>query len=358
MPQRATSSQPPTGVTIRVMDGVSAFPLRVHSRTGDDLGIAHIPAHVEVGDVLELGYGPILLLRVVDLVETRTHSACRSSCLGAPPSPRLLLCRRTMASYLRNPHKGEGTTCGERSLLCCCPWGSWPCLPQVVDGNNVPTTCFGQLATIVGTNHDDVLAGTTGSDVAVLLDGDKFFDGLGGNDRVCGGDGDDFLVGGAGGDLMAGGTGADQLRGDFFLDRQRNSETAATTRSSAATAITTELPATTSRPTARPRGTAETTPFPSARAQPATTWPPGRLRGMVGETIQGCRGCVGDNQSFASSTSGTGGADTITGSTNADLVIGDNEASGGRRRERWRKRRHLHPERSRLDRRRLRLRSL
>jgi hypothetical protein len=49
-------------------------PVRVHSRTGDDLGVAHIPAPVEVGDVLELGHGPILLLRVVDLVETGPRS--------------------------------------------------------------------------------------------------------------------------------------------------------------------------------------------------------------------------------------------------------------------------------------------
>jgi len=45
-------------------------PVRVHSRTGDDLGVCHLPPPVEVGDVLELGHGPILLLRVVDLVET------------------------------------------------------------------------------------------------------------------------------------------------------------------------------------------------------------------------------------------------------------------------------------------------
>jgi len=49
---------------------VIGVAVRVHSRTGDDLGVAHVPAPVEVGDVLELGHGPILLLRVVDLVET------------------------------------------------------------------------------------------------------------------------------------------------------------------------------------------------------------------------------------------------------------------------------------------------
>jgi hypothetical protein len=49
-------------------------PVRVHSRKGDDLGLCHVPPPVEVGDVLELGHGPILMLRVVDLVETGPHS--------------------------------------------------------------------------------------------------------------------------------------------------------------------------------------------------------------------------------------------------------------------------------------------
>ena len=45
-----------------------------HSRKGDDLGVCHVPPPVEVGDVIELGHGPILLLRVVDLVETGPRS--------------------------------------------------------------------------------------------------------------------------------------------------------------------------------------------------------------------------------------------------------------------------------------------
>ena len=49
-------------------------PVRVHSRTGDDLGIAHVPIPIELGDVLELGHGEILALRIVDLVETGPHS--------------------------------------------------------------------------------------------------------------------------------------------------------------------------------------------------------------------------------------------------------------------------------------------
>ncbi len=46
--------------------GMVGVPVRVHSRTGDDLGVAHVPLPVEVGDVLELGHGPILLLRIGD----------------------------------------------------------------------------------------------------------------------------------------------------------------------------------------------------------------------------------------------------------------------------------------------------
>jgi hypothetical protein len=41
---------------------------------GDDLGVAHIPPPVCVGDALELGHGTVLLLRVVDLVETGPRS--------------------------------------------------------------------------------------------------------------------------------------------------------------------------------------------------------------------------------------------------------------------------------------------
>jgi hypothetical protein len=53
---------------------VLGAPIRVHDMYGDDLGIAHLPTPVELGDVLELGHGPILLLRVVDVVETGPYS--------------------------------------------------------------------------------------------------------------------------------------------------------------------------------------------------------------------------------------------------------------------------------------------
>ena len=40
----------------------------------DDLGVAHLPPPVAIDDVLELGHGPIPLLRLVDLVETGPDS--------------------------------------------------------------------------------------------------------------------------------------------------------------------------------------------------------------------------------------------------------------------------------------------
>jgi len=45
-------------------------------------------------------------------------------------------------------------------------------------------TCNGQLATIVGTNDDDLLTGTEGVDVIVALDGDDEIFGLGGEDVI------------------------------------------------------------------------------------------------------------------------------------------------------------------------------
>jgi hypothetical protein len=79
---------------------VVGVAVRCHSRHGDDLGIAHVPPPVKIGDVLELGHGPIILLRVVDLVETATHSPL-GALVGALWSKR-------------------ATACGSRPLLV--PW--------------------------------------------------------------------------------------------------------------------------------------------------------------------------------------------------------------------------------------------
>jgi hypothetical protein len=47
------------------MPSVIRVAVGVHSRRGE-LGVAHVPSPVEVGDVVELGHGPIRLLRMVD----------------------------------------------------------------------------------------------------------------------------------------------------------------------------------------------------------------------------------------------------------------------------------------------------
>jgi Ca2+-binding RTX toxin-like protein len=73
----------------------------------------------------------------------------------------------------------------------------------------VGTTCFGQPATIVGTDGDDVLRGTPGNDVIVAGDGSDIVLASGGDDLVCGEGGDDFLFGQDGNDQLDGGTGQD-----------------------------------------------------------------------------------------------------------------------------------------------------
>jgi len=72
-----------------------------------------------------------------------------------------------------------------------------------------PPTCFGQAATIVGTDGADVLKGTFHQDVIVAGAGDDVVDGAGGDDFICGGDGDDRLSGGSGKDTIDGENGND-----------------------------------------------------------------------------------------------------------------------------------------------------
>jgi hypothetical protein len=68
---------------------VIGVAVRVISRTSNDLGIAHVPPPVRVGDVLELGHGPILLLRVVELVEMELHSPL-AALVKVAPAPAIV----------------------------------------------------------------------------------------------------------------------------------------------------------------------------------------------------------------------------------------------------------------------------
>jgi len=80
--------------------------------------------------------------------------------------------------------------------------------------------CFGQPATIIGTEGEDApLNGTPGDDVIVGLGHDDQIFGYGGNDRICGGDGWDGINGGDGNDILAGGAKADGLDGGDGDDR-------------------------------------------------------------------------------------------------------------------------------------------
>src|SRR3712207_1271943 len=76
-----------------------------------------------------------------------------------------------------------------------------------------PTTCFGQEATVLGTDGADVLTGTDGADVFVAGSGRDQVFGLGGADLVCAGDGADVVEGGSGADRLYGEDGNDDLSG-------------------------------------------------------------------------------------------------------------------------------------------------
>jgi hypothetical protein len=89
-------------------------------------------------------------------------------------------------------------------------------------------TCFGKKATIVGTNHNDVIKGTRGKDVIAALGGQDVVKAPNtrlnhGKDIVCGGSGDDkitgnnernVLIGELGNDVIKGGPGNDLIVGD------------------------------------------------------------------------------------------------------------------------------------------------
>ena len=55
-------------------------------------------------------------------------------------------------------------------------------------------SCFGQPATIVGTNGPDVIRGTPGDDVIVSLGGNDLIGGGGGDDLICAGNGNDRVM--------------------------------------------------------------------------------------------------------------------------------------------------------------------
>lgn len=71
--------------------------------------------------------------------------------------------------------------------------------------------CKGEVATIVGTEGDDVLQGSASPDVIAGLGGNDVIRGLSGRDLICGGGGDDGIYGDDDPDRLYGGAGADDI---------------------------------------------------------------------------------------------------------------------------------------------------
>ncbi len=98
-----------------------------------------------------------------------------------------------------------------------CRGGKGPEAVRQIDIVDAIPLCYGQPATIIGTEGADLLRGTSGDDVIVGLGGDDTIFGGDGNDLICGGDGDDRLYGGShafrGGDECDGEAGSNRLSG-------------------------------------------------------------------------------------------------------------------------------------------------
>lgn len=89
-------------------------------------------------------------------------------------------------------------------------WEAAPNLcPEAVQGGL--QRCEGLVATIVGTDGDDILDGTSEDDVIFAGAGADRINGLAGDDVICGGEGNDILIGGADDDTLVGGEGRDQV---------------------------------------------------------------------------------------------------------------------------------------------------
>jgi hypothetical protein len=79
--------------------------------------------------------------------------------------------------------------------------------------------CQGLVPTLVGTDEDDLLAGTLHGDVIFAAGGDDRVDARDGPDTVCAGAGDDTVTGGSGNDVLFAGGGNDLLHGNAGSDQ-------------------------------------------------------------------------------------------------------------------------------------------
>ncbi|MEO5703997.1 MAG: calcium-binding protein [Candidatus Limnocylindrales bacterium] len=238
--------------------------------------------------------------------------------------------RKATDMRIRRIHKGLAALAVATAMLLSAV------LPAYATSTASSLNCHGLQATIVGTSHDDSLSGTAGNDVVVLLDGNDFFDGLGGNDVVCGGDGNDLLVGGPGNDLLDGGTGNDTLRGDVFAPTGDATGEGGDDTLSCGEGNSDRAGGDNYAPNGNASGNGGNDLIVGCESATGDNLACGQASGNGGDdVIMGARAAVGDNNNPVfcppgGTTSGTGGNDTITGTSGGDpILIGDNSGAGG-----------------------------
>ena len=85
--------------------------------------------------------------------------------------------------------------------------------------------CLGKVATIVGTEGNDIIAVPLGNHVVQGLGGNDVITGVLSSETLCGGPGNDILSGVLGNDHLDGGSGNDLCNGGLGTDTAVNCET-------------------------------------------------------------------------------------------------------------------------------------
>ena len=80
-------------------------------------------------------------------------------------------------------------------------------------GGHATGDSFSNIEHVTGSDHNDVLTGSSGSNTINGEDGNDTLSGGSGNDTINGGDGADIITGGSGNDKLNGGDGADNITG-------------------------------------------------------------------------------------------------------------------------------------------------
>lgn len=141
----------------------------------------------------------------------------------APGDLSLTLTGNTNTSLVPNSNVTTGSGANRTVAITAAKGKSGSAVLTFSLSDGVNTVTF-DINVQIGSDLNDTLTGTEGSDLLVGAQGDDNASGLGGVDVLCGGNGNDTLAGGDDADLLDGGKGNDTLSGDAGDDTLRGGQ--------------------------------------------------------------------------------------------------------------------------------------